>query len=104
MPHDRYARRAEKTGGRDEQAVAGLADRPDLLAVVQTQLEDVYRELESQRKRTSHLQTQLDELAIHVRRLTDRLGTVIDQLQAVVHRVSTRSRTSIAADRSTASK
>jgi septal ring factor EnvC (AmiA/AmiB activator) len=70
------------------------ADRLDLLAIVEAQFEDVYRELDKQRKQTSQLQAQVDELAAHIRRLTNRLGAVIDRLQGVVDAATTRLRTS----------
>jgi hypothetical protein len=99
--------RTEKAGARGERRVAGAgaaADRLDLLGIVETQIEDVYRELDTQRKRTLQLQVQFDELAAHVHGLTARLGSVIDRLQTVVDAASTYLPTSDAADRAAASK
>jgi polyhydroxyalkanoate synthesis regulator phasin len=47
------------------------AERIELLAVVQGQLDDIYSELDLQLKRMATLQEQLDDLRANVARLTD---------------------------------
>jgi hypothetical protein len=51
--------------------VVPAAERIELLAVVQGQLDDIYSELDLQLKRMATLQEQLDDLRANVARLTD---------------------------------
>jgi hypothetical protein len=51
-------------------AVSATGERIELLAVVQGQIDEIYRELDLQLKRMATLQDQLDELRANVARLT----------------------------------
>jgi hypothetical protein len=46
-------------------------DRMDILAVVEGQIEDIYRELDVQMKRMAQLQLQVDEVRLRIRQLMD---------------------------------